>query len=275
MKSTQQSFILPSGSDKAMLKKYLKTTLKDQEKRFVDENNLLLKRSKAISNSITLKDSDRKAYEKQIRNFKSQMKSDSRPEFLPLKGHNPAVYAPFDFSSSWSNIPYGTGYVGFYFHGPDKNAGVIGADLWNLTGTQDWLLSTVSSVGFLYFAPATATLSITAQAHFHGIGESINGESFAALELSATHFIPTSERKPIYTSIDIFRANARGWYNTSDTFVRTYSDFHPWEGRTLTLMRPVRKYQWYLITVTAKQHLIGWGMSGFEFFVGPISHTLV
>src|SRR4030095_16657557 len=197
MKS-KQTILIPKGSEKAPLRKYVQSAIAAQKRRFEEKYKLLQEEAKLMRPQFPFSDKEKKDINRAYRRHFPTHSRKKPPPFKPLIGHNPSVYVPFDFSSSFVNNsgigPYGNGVV---LNGPNPQTGQIGAymsnsgDPWNLFSTD--ILAAHSSVGFLYFAQASGTLHVSAQAIYCGQAVSVNANVYAGLELSCNHFISANQ----------------------------------------------------------------------------------
>ncbi len=282
----KEQITFPDGADRSLLKRFSKRAMVEQEKRFKRNHEALLRRAKAFGKQMDLNEDATKAVNDRLRRIQRLTSKNKPPKFVPLEGHNPARYAPFDLSSSFFNCGGLGPYDVCQCHGPHATTGEIGADLFNyasLSETSD-AMSTMSSVGFWFYSSEAGTLHVTAQAYIFGAA-SATDETYAGLELSVENFpiqnVPLAG--PSATSqnsiTDIFRSDvsASALPSGDPQIIVGVGGFFDsfWEGRTMSVLAPVRPHNWYLIRVSALQHVVWAGMSSFDIYVGPIAYFLV
>jgi hypothetical protein len=261
----------PEGADQALLKRFAKKAMLVREKCFKRSHDALLRRAKAFAKRVDLNEDVTKAIADQ-RRLVEKLRREKPPKFVPLKGHNPARYAPFEWSSSFIDCGVPRPGDACELRGPDPTTGEIGATLYKRARLSDFsdASSAISSVGFWYYPSASGTLSVTAQAYISGLAHALYGETYAGLAVSVEAGFP-SMQCPLQSITDIFRSTVTPWED-----LNLFFGYLPtWEGRTVSIVTPVQRYHWYLITVSALQHVISWASSDFDMYVGPISYSLV
>ena len=265
----------PTGADQGLLKRFSKKALIERERCFNQEYETLRRQAKTFPKMGPNADAER-AFADQRRLVQS-LRREKPPRFAPLKGSNPARYAPFDWSSGFLDCGGQGAYDTCVLRGPNSATGQIGARLSNFASFADRsdALSAVSSVGFWYYALVTGTLYVTAQAYISGLAASTSGETYAGLQVSVEPFLSVGCAP--HTTIDIFRSRVTGFSLNplAQIVVNSLALFPSWEGRTVSILAPVRRLNWYLITVSAVQHVISGGTSDFDMHVGPVSAFLV
>lgn len=201
----------------------------------------------------------RKAHQKALAKLKA-------PEIQPLKAHNPTRYAPFDLPWSWVS---GGGITALTPYGPNVNTGRTGYSIAIFNGGS---VSTVSSVGFWYYAGESGSLHITLNANIWGrafVYSALFGyaSAYAGLrvwvERNASDFRTWSATTPIYNNNGVVEFDLR--------------EFN-WVTRTVSITVPVRARTWYSIWGDAVQSAGAGGIadavSNFSMYMGPVNYWL-
>jgi hypothetical protein len=123
----------PAGADRKLLKSAHARTIKELETRFAATHKTFLRHSelkaRTLDKSMALLDVDRdqvkRAVGKQFASNFAYVRKTRRPPKRPLRGHNPARTAPYDFS--WSGKNCG-GIDICRTYGPNQATGEVGLD---------------------------------------------------------------------------------------------------------------------------------------------------
>jgi len=273
----------PEGADQRLLKRLHTKALAAREKDIKQEHGAFLQRAKLRADlSATIKGSvaiDTKRVVDAWRGKRQRTRElYARPRgrgFKPLKGHNPARYAPFDVS--WQYQQCGS-IVLCNLYGPQASSGEIGADLLSIGGLTG--ATAASAVGFWYFAQQYTELLVTAQVLMwaaRGYIASILGgfglghaEAYASLRLYVKEY---SAAGPAYSSTVELYNHASGFW--PDFNLNVMDD----QTRTVDIAIPVQPGTWYLIWIEAIQHvfaaepLLDDALSNFQMYVGPVSYS--
>jgi hypothetical protein len=260
----------PAGADRKLLKTAHARTIKELEKRFAAAHKTFLRNSglkaRAIDKSMALLNVDRdqvkRAVGKQFAsNFADARKTGRPPKRPLLRGHNPARYAPYDFS--WSGRNCG-GIAICKTYGPNASDGEVGLDLGII---EEGGAAGGAYVGDWFFSQTEDTWNVSVQANVWGIGlvEAAFGyaSAYAGLQLFVRED-PSGETFVITT--DIYNKSADGfgfdWTNV-DAYYSAQLDV------------PVRANTWYEVWGGAVQHAYAGGVAAgavtnFDMFIAPI-----
>jgi hypothetical protein len=277
----------PKGADRRLLERFARKSLAEREKRFNRCQKDLLLPETSLEQRVDLDEKAQKAFADLQRRLKREFSSRPKPpKFVPLKGHNPARYAPFEYQTSFIDCGGEGPFDSCVLRGPNKITGQIGANLQNFAAAADPtdLLTAMCTVGFWFFAPESGTLRVTAQVFLNGRAKTTTflsavlnpptGVAYAGVEVCVEEFNPVHSLSQSVT--DIFRSRLSGLTLTDSPFILVNrAEFPCWEARTVSVFKPVRQFEWYLVTVSALQHVIRNGVSDFDMFVGPVHHELV
>lgn len=273
------------AADVKVLRSLKRRFLAERKRRLAQEHKNFLQAASLSAKALaTIKKSDRvelvRKWELTRRTTRNLAAQARRPAFRPLSGHNPARYAPFDFTLSGSE---GQGSVTFY--GPSASSGEIGAIV---NGRERGGASAFVSVALWYYAGAGArpllspgTLLLSAQATVGGAAEV--GSYVGTLPTTSTNpdTFGTLSFGMAYAGLKAYVVSAYGLQTgTADITGGTMSapgqtTFMNWEARTVMVATPLKPETWYLIIVEAVISAANWASADFRMFVGPVAYTVV
>jgi len=260
----------PAGADRKLLKSAHARTIKELETRFAAAHKTFLRgselKARTIDKSMALLDVDRdqvkRAVEKQFASNFAFVRKSRRPPKRPLRGHNPARYAPYDFS--WSGKNCG-GIAICSTYGPNQATGSVGHDLGTIEAGE---AAGGAYVGDWFFSQSEDIWSVSVQARVWGIGlvEAAFGyaNAYAGLQLFVRD--DSTDETFVQTS-DIYN-------NSADGFGFDFTNVDAYYSAQLYI--PVHANTWYEVWGGAVQHAYAGGAvagaaSNFDIFIGPIS----
>jgi hypothetical protein len=194
-------------------------------------------------------------------NFAYVRKTGRPPKRRPLRGHNPARYAPYDFS--WSGRNCG-GIAICSTRGPNQATGEVGLDLGTIEAGG---AAGGAYVGDWFFSQSEDIWSVSVQASVWGIGlvEAAFGyaNAYAGLQLFVRD--DSTDETFVQTS-DIYNKSADGF-----GFDWTNVDAYYSAGTVIA----VHANTWYEVWGGAVQHAYAGGVAAgavtnFDMFIGPI-----
>ena len=275
MASENSQIAYPQGADLEPLRSLQRRSALDRERRFLeDHDNFIRKASQAEQGLRSLADlsgikqeNAAQALAERRKQMHEFLRQQQPGQVEPLKGHNPAQYAPYPLT--WNSITCG-GITYCSLRGPNGSTGEEGADLGIFNGGG---ASSVTSVGFWYFAQEAGTLYISVQALVWGWGYVFSGlfgyaNAYCGLRAYVEQYSPTFT---VYTAMtDI--------YNNGGVLVVDATNFN-WVVRSASIAVPLVPQTWYAIWADDVQHAYAGGIadsvSNFDMYIGPIYYFRV
>lgn len=270
----KEKIVFPKGADPALLKEFHRRAIADLGNRSKEAHAAFLRnaelKSKALTSVVDTLGIKRREVEQAALQKRKQLREQVRRAkptgFKPFAEHNPARYAPFDFS--WPYINCG-GITACSLYGPSTGSGQIGADLAVFNGGG---ASAASAVGFWYYAQHGGTLYVTVQASVWGRGYVYSAlfgyaSAWCALRTYVYRYSPFTSWS---ASADIYND-----WGVVEFDIRSFD----WETRSVSIAVPVVAGNWYEIWGAAYQSAYAGGIadsvSNFDMYVGPVWYTLV
>lgn len=268
----ESKFSFPTGSDKKKLSSILTKGID--------------KRVQNLENDHNQFDLDVKSQTELIKPFLDFTKFDSRelekiylplrkqnqlkhsklisPGTIPLKAHNPIKYAPYDLQWNWVS---GGGLTAIdQRYGPDASTGSTGYSIGVWNGGS---VSSVSSIGFWYYAQSsgTLTISVNAQIWFRGFVFSLFfGYAYVKTGIG------------LYVQSDNESWESQHIFYESSGILATSIPILNWETRTVSISVPVRAGRWYSIWADCIQTASAGGIAdaanNANIYMGPIRFNL-
>jgi hypothetical protein len=268
-----EKILFPQHADLASLKKFHRRVTTDLGNRSKAAHAAFLReaalKAKALAPVVNTIGARRRAVEQAAlpkrRQLRDLVRRGKPTPFKPLREHNPARYAPFDFS--WPYINCG-GITACSLYGPNSGSGQIGADLGVFNGGG---AGAASAVGFWHYAQYSGTLHVTVQASVWGRGYVYSAlfgyaSAWCALRTYVYRYAPFTSWM---ASADIYND-----WGVVEFDVRYFN----WESRSVSISVPVVAGNWYEIWGAAYQSAYAGGIadsvSNFDMYVGPIWYTV-
>jgi len=204
----------PEGADRKLLESAHTRSIKELERRFAAANETFRRNSErkasALGSSLALLGVDRKRVQKAVgKQFASNLEYVRRTRFSPkppVRGHNPARYAPYDFK--WSGKNCGGIEVCKIF-GPSTSDGHVGADLLSIVAGGG---ASGAYVGDWFYSQSEDTWSVSAQANVWGIGYVGAAFSYASAYAGLQLFVRDDSTGDVYvTTTDVYNDSADGF----------------------------------------------------------------
>jgi hypothetical protein len=263
----------PAGADRKLLKSAHARTIKELETRFAATHKTFLRHSeltaRTLDKSMALLDVDRdqvkRAVGKQFASNFAYVRKTRPPPKRPVRGHNPARYAPYDFS--WSGKNCG-GIAICSTYGPNQATGEVGLDFHLIEAGEGKGASGGAYVGDWFFSPSEDTWGMWVAANVWGraaVGAAFGyANAYAGLQVFVRD---DSTDETFVATSDIYNNSVHGFgfdiKNVDDLYV------------TAGLSIPVHANTWYEVWGGAVQHAYASGAvagatSRFDMFIGPI-----
>lgn len=188
--------------------------------------------------------------------------------FKPVQGHNPARYAPFDFS--WDSINCG-GITACSLYGPNAETGEAGADLAIFNGGGS---SAEVCNGFWYYSQHEGTLYVDVQAWVWGRGYIFSGlfgyaQAYAGLSTYVEEYVDGVQTG--------YHKNRADIYNHSGILAFDITTFD-WVVKNVAISVPVRANTWYAIWGCLEQNAYAGGIadavSNFDMYLAPVVYFM-
>ncbi|MBV9178227.1 MAG: hypothetical protein JO297_14445 [Nitrososphaeraceae archaeon] len=269
----ERKIVYPKGSDRETLKKLHSIASERRKEQFTKQHEEFIKTAKlkaeSLSPLVDMLNIDRKRVEETISNTRKAMQerigNKEPPTFESEVSHNPVRYAPFDMP--YTNISCGG--ITYCSLRNDPNSGEIGADLAIFNGGGG---SSVSSIGFWYYAGQSGTLSVIINASVWG-----SGYVFSALFGYASAYARLRAYIEKYSSDFKVYTSSTNIYDRSGVLEFDITNFD-WQSFSVGISIPVDAGTWYAIWADAVQGAYAGGIadsvSNFDMYVNSVVYSL-
>ncbi len=272
--SRRKKLTLPKGSDvAAQLRRLQKRAVAVRTKRLEAEHQEFVKEARSaerlfapFAESMGVEPATAK---RTIQRAKVETLAKARPPApKPPEGHNPSEYPPYELEWSWDSV-WGAAYL-HHWYGPNGATGRVGTSILVPPGAGG-AVSTVSSVGFWYFAPVATTMHAKVQADVWGRTAAVSVGGYVRSRAALRIYVERYDTSGFRTW-----ESSRTVYNKSGHWVADYGGVNSIETVDVSLW--LRPRVWHAIWGDAVQSVFGTGNStavtNFSMTVSPISYSL-